>query len=48
MISTRIPELNEEQREQLVRDLNSKTSENELAFWRQAIKNAKKIKQKNE
>lgn len=48
MISTKIPELDEEQAEQLRRDLNSKTSEKELAFWKQAIQNAKKIKHKND
>lgn len=45
MVPTRIPVLNKEQTKQLLKDLYSKTSDEELAFWRQAIINAKKIKE---
>ena len=45
MVSIRLPVLNKKQTEQLIKDLNSKTSDKELAFWKQAIINARKIKE---
>lgn len=46
MIPTRIPEFNKEQTRQLERDLNRKSTSEELNLWKSAIEEAKKIKVK--
>ena len=44
MNPTKIPKFNKEQTKQLIKDLNHKPTESELAFWRDALEDAKKIK----
>lgn len=39
--------LDKEQTEQIINDLNRKATKEELEFWRNAIKNAKKIVKKS-
>lgn len=46
MIPTSIPKLDKEQTEQLVKDINKKTSKKDLKFWKDAIKQSKNIKTK--
>lgn len=44
MIPTKIPELNEEQTKQILKDLNTPTSKEKLDIWKKAIDSAKSIK----
>jgi hypothetical protein len=46
MIPTKIPELDKEQTEQLLKDLRTPSSKEKLDFWKNSITAAKNIKRR--